>query len=346
MDAGSAFNQRMKMKNQPAINVLISGAGTATCQSVIKAYRNQQELDVTITTIDMNPQSAGRYLSDHFYQVPPAASADFIPRVFDICQKENIQLLIPIVDYEFQKLAENKEKFKAVGCRIAISPLETIQICTDKLQTYQFFTDHQIPTPETKDASVLSPADFERLNYPLFIKPRVGRATLDTARIDSRKALEVHLQKEQNFIIQKYLEGQEYTIDVLNNFQGKTVGVVPRTRLETKSGVSYKGQTEKNDLLIEKAQFITEKVGIRGHANIQCFVTAEGVRFTEINPRYAGTMVLSLAAGFNSPLLLAKITLGMKVPSEIGQFSDGVLMLRYWQEVFIDKQKPFRLAPV
>lgn len=317
------------------INVLISGAGTATCQSVIKGFRQQNEIDVRVTTMDMNPQSTARYFSHSFYTVPMAKDPSFLDRLLDICKKEKIGLLIPIVDYEFQKIARNINLFEELGCKVAISSPETISIFNEKDKTYKFFTENNIPTPRTYSTEELK--DPQSLKYPLFMKPREGRATLDVHKINNPQELEYYSSICEDFIVQDFYEGKEFTIDALSDFEGNVIEVLPRQRIETKVGLSYKGITVKDDEMIRYGKLIMEKGKIIGHCNIQFFQTDNGLVFFEANPRYSGTLVLSLAAGFNSPLLLAKIVLGEKVKPRIGDFEDGVLMLRYWEEVFIDK---------
>lgn len=325
------------------INVLISGAGTATCQSVIKGFRQQNEIDVRVTTMDMNPQSTARYFSHSFYTVPMAKDPSFLDRLLDICKKEKIGLLIPIVDYEFQKIARNINLFEELGCKVAISSPETISIFNEKDKTYKFFTENNIPTPRTYSTEELK--DPQSLKYPLFMKPREGRATLDVHKINNPQELEYYSSICEDFIVQDFHDGKEFTIDALSDFEGNVIEVLPRQRIETKVGLSYKGITVKDDEMIRYGKLIMEKGKIIGHCNIQFFQTDNGLVFFEANPRYSGTLVLSLAAGFNSPLLLAKIVLGEKVKPRIGDFEDGVLMLRYWEEVFLGKDGKVKPIP-
>jgi carbamoyl-phosphate synthase large subunit len=325
------------------ISVLITGAGTATCQSVIKGFRQQKEIDVRVTTVDVNPDSAGRYFSHSFYAVPMAKEPNFLDELLNICKKEKIQLLIPIVDYEFQKIARNKNLFEEFGCKVAISSPETISIFNEKDKTYKFFKENNIPTPKT-----YSPEELKKpnsLKYPLFMKPREGRATLDVHKINNPQELEYYSSISEDFIVQDFHAGKEFTIDALTDFEGNVIEVLPRQRIETKVGLSYKGITVKDDEMIRYGKLIMEKGKIIGHCNIQFFKTDKGIIFFEANPRYSGTLVLSLAAGFNSPLLLAKIALGEKVKPRIGQFEDGVLMLRYWEEVFVGKDGKVKPIP-
>ncbi len=316
------------------IRVLITGSGTVTCQSFIKGLRQQDEIDAYVVTTDMNPDSAGRYFSNAFYTTPAAKDEKFISTIADIIKKEKIQLLVPIVDYEFDKVGANIDEFKKLGCITAISSPQTIAIANEKEKTFKFFKEIGIDTPTTWMPSELpNPKDIK---YPIFIKPRTGRASLDVYKINNVDDLQRHLKDVDDPVLQEYVTGKEYTIDVLSDFNSRVIGIVPRQRVETKVGISYKGKTVDDPIMIEKAKLIAEKMKNVGHCNIQLFVTAEGrYCFFEINPRYAGTLTLTVAAGMNSPYLLCKMALGDKVEPIIGQYEKNLLMLRYWEEVYV-----------
>ena len=317
----------------PDVTVLISGSGTVTCQSVIKGLRSQDLIDVCVITMDMQNESAGRYFSDKFFQVPSANDPEFLPRLLDICKNEKVDLLIPIVDYEFDILSANKGQFSAIGTTVAISSPEVIDICNDKWKTYSFFKKLKIPTPTTYLPENL-PSD---LNFPVFLKPRImGRSSLDTYLIKSWEMLNQYMPGLKHPLIQQAIEGQEYTIDVLCNLDGKMLNGVIRERIETKSGVSYKGKTVRDGAIMDFVVQIAEGLPIIGPANIQCFKNVDGISFIEINPRFSGALALSLAAGFNAPLLLAQLIAGEQLQPDIGNYMSDVMMMRYWQEVFID----------
>ena len=118
------------MKNEiieKTINILITGSGTVTCQSIIKGLKIQNQLMVNIVTVDMDSNNAGRYFSDKFYKIPPANDKNFISSLLKICKKERIDILIPIIDYEFEKLSQSIKEFNDIGCKIVISNSNTIK---------------------------------------------------------------------------------------------------------------------------------------------------------------------------------------------------------------------------
>lgn len=321
------------MKSRPT--VVITGSGTVTCQSVIKALRSQNELPVEIVTVDMVDDAAGRYFSDAFYRVPGAKDPNFVDALLEICRRHQAELLVPIVDYEFSPLSLAAGRFHESGCLVSVSPPDVINTVNNKLDTYRFFLEHGFPTAKTWDSeSARRVADS--LPYPVFLKPAIdGRSSIDCSRV--RNATELHgcLDRLPNAMVQEFITGPEFTADVLVDWNGDVLGAVIRERLETKGGVSYKGRTVEDREMLRHVVRMAKLLGLKGPANIQAFRSPSGLRFNEINPRFSGALALTIAAGFNSPLMLLKLALGMSVESHLECGRPGVVMLRYWDEVFV-----------
>ena len=314
------------------MRVLITGAGTATAISVLKGLRHQTEIPVHVVMADAEDHVAGRYLADEFVRIPPASDDAFLIAVQTICQTLDIDLLIPIVDYEFMPLARSAGDFRAMGTTVAISSPSAISICDDKLLLADFLQGLGLPVAKIYGTDE---APDGRAEFPLFVKPRSGgRASLGAQKVDDLEALRVALRGLDDPLIQEFIDGDEYTVDVLSDFDGRFVAAMPRIRLETKSGVSVKGRTVDDLEFVSLARTITEALPIIGHSNVQLFRTPDGSTVvSEINPRYSGGFALSLAAGFNSPLLLLKLLKALKLaPSDLS-FRYNVSMVRYWQEI-------------
>ncbi|HXG37243.1 MAG TPA: ATP-grasp domain-containing protein [Bacteroidota bacterium] len=316
------------------LRVLITGGGTATAVSVLKGLRVQREVPVHVTLADAQETIAGRYLADAFIQIPPANSPAFLDALRTVCRKHSISLLIPIVDYEFEIFSKNAREFLDDGTRVVISPLSVIQTCGDKQVLAAWLASRGLPAPMIvqKDEALAG-----RATFPLFVKPRKGgRGSLGAQRVDSAEELEVACSKLDEPLIQEFIDGEEYTVDTLSDFDGRLLGAVPRLRIETKSGVSVKGKTVRMPELVELVKNVAEALPILGPSNIQCFRRRDGsFVVSEVNPRFAAAVVLSIAAGFNSPMLLLKLARGEKIEPFSISVRYGMTMLRYWEEVFV-----------
>lgn len=322
-----------------SLNVLITGIGSTTALSVIKGLRKQDEYDVCIVGTDINEKSdiAGSHFCDKFFKVPFATKeGEYIGTLIDIINSQSIDLLIPIVDIELEVIAQDKDIIEK-STYLLLSAYETVMICNDKFKTYEFFNRSGMPAIKT-----ILVGDFgdiknliadSNIDFPLIAKPRKGVSSRDVYEIRSDE--ELFLIKDiKDAVIQEKGEGQEYTIDIFCD-KGRLVSAVPRKRLETRAGISYKGQTEKDDKLISYAEKIGEELNIKGPANIQCFKNGKDVKFFEINPRFSGSLPLTTAAGVNTPLFALK----MAARQELEPIEDFkiVKMCRYWEEVFYDE---------
>lgn len=316
------------------IPVLVTGMGSVTAVSIVKGLRQQSELLYIVgTDTNIKNEIAGSSFCDKFYTVPRAVDYNYISQLLDICAAENVKIVFPVVDIELEIIATNIEVFRNHGIHVWLSDLETIQTCNNKYQTYKFFLDHKFATPQTWLPEEIAGREAD-LPYPLIVKPIDGRSSIDVFCVEDVTALQQALKKVNQPIIQEYLEGKEFTIDVLADEDSRILAVVPRERIEIKAGISYKGQTVKDKQLIEKATDIAKKLRIKGACNIQCRVQDSLVKFFEVNPRFSGTLPLTIAAGVNSPMLLVKLALGQKLEKEYFDFQAGVYMARYWQECF------------
>lgn len=313
------------------LRVLITGAGTTTAVTVLKGLRAARDPSLEVFMGDINPDCAGAHLGDRFLVMPPARAADFKRRVIELCREHHIDLVIPVLDYEFFGWCEASGQLREMGTRVVISPRKALSCCIEKDKTYEYFLAlgvPSIPTWQPKDIT-----DLDNLPFPVYIKPRCGRASLDNYKAENPAEYRVAISKVPDALVQPFVSGSEVTIDTMSDLEGKFLAASPRLRLEVKSGQAYRSRTFADAALTAAARRIVEGLPIVGPANIQCFLTAEGPRFFEINARFGAGTVLSIHAGMNGPLALVQTVRG-EAPGDLTARSD-VLMLRYWQEVFV-----------
>jgi carbamoyl-phosphate synthase large subunit len=319
------------------VNVLVMSAGAAPAVAVINALRLQKEIEVRIISADANPLSSGFYLSDAYYVVPKLEEQHFIPTIVNICEEEKIKVIFPILDEELLIFAEKKEFFKEKGIVVAVNDAHVVTIGNDKYKTYRFCLEKGILTPKTYLPHQLR--EIKEIDYPLFIKPRFGRGSIGAFKVKNEEELEFFLKYVEEPIIQEYIPGKEYTIDMLCDFESRVICVVPRERIETKAGQSYKGKTVKDEKLILYGKDIAEKFGLKSGVNIQCIVYEGKYYLIEVNPKFAAAVPLTIAAGANTPSLLLRICLGEKISPRIGEFKENLYMLRHWKEIFVEEER-------
>ncbi len=320
------------------VNILITSVSRKVW--LVKAFKDaldQEGVNGKVVSIDMKPLSAGLYLGDKYYLVPPSSNADFIPTVLDICRTENVNLVIPSRDGELQVFAESRKEFAEYGVQVMVSDPEVIEVCNDKYRFYQFLQRNDIPTPETYLPSQNDFSFFK--SYPLLIKSRYGSGSEGTFKVKNKDELNYFTKYVSNPLIQEFIGGKEYTIDLFSDFNGKVITVVPRERIEVVSGESYKGKTIECTKMIELAGQLAERLGTIGHITIQGMRNNSTIKFIEVNPRFGGGAMLGIIAGANTPLLLIELILGKKLEPQIGQYKKNLVMLRYTTDLFMANGK-------
>ena len=316
------------------VNVLITSVSRKVW--LVDAFKNalrQTGIEGNVISVDIDTLSAGLYLSNAHYIVPSSSHQSFIPRILQICKKENIRLVVPTRNGELLLFAKNKEKFRKNGVEILVSDPDVIEICNDKYRFYQFLVQEGIPTPKTFLPDQVIYASME---YPLIVKPRYGSGSKNTFKVKDQSELKFFLDYVPESVVQEFVKGKEYTVDLLSDFDGNVVTVIPRERIETVGGESFKGKTVKDYRMITCAKELAERLGSIGHITIQCLVNEEVIKFIEVNPRFGGGATLGIAAGANTPLLILKLILGKKIKPMIGKFTEDLLMLRYTKDIFLN----------
>jgi carbamoyl-phosphate synthase large subunit len=207
-----------------------------------------------------------------------------------------------------------------------------IRISVDKVRTGEFLQQHGFLAP-----GVLTDKDFDSPTFPLFIKPRDGSSSLGAHKIDSPQDLAYYRGLYPGSIVQEFIEGVEYTVDVFADFQGCPRCAVPRRRHEVRGGEVSKSQAVQNlRMMKEHCRLVEALGGCRGMITIQCFLTPKDeIVFIEINPRFGGGVPLSIAAGADSPRWIIEGLLGREPSVAMAGWTDGMLMLRYDRGIFV-----------
>ncbi len=310
---------------------LVTGAGGAAAVSFIKAVHGER---VTLHAADMDPFAAGLYLvpAAQRHRLLAGADSGFAAHLLELCRRQAIDVLVPTVDSELLGLARARDDFEAAGVRLLLASAETLAICLDKLTLLQA-CEGAVPVGRY---TVLDEAfSDEEWAFPLIVKPRVGSGSRGI-EVASSAAQLTPRSRDGRLLVQEYLPGEEYSVDVLAASDGRIVAAVPRARLKVDSGIAVTARTLHDPELEEFARCVATRIGLRYTANIQFRRNAAGTpTLLEVNPRFPGTMPLTVHSGVNMPLLSLRDVLGRPPPPGPLPFRD-VAVVRYWTETFIE----------
>ena len=208
---------------------------------------------------------------------------------------------------------------------------QSVLTCSDKSKAHEAITRIKVPTPELYQ-------DIDSVGFPCMVKPRFGRGSSGVYRADNKKDLDLYLDKVNEPVVQEFIKGEEYTVDVLADKDGNALSVVPRVRIQTESGIAVKAKTVHNEDMIGHCRRITKELKIFGPSCIQFIENEDGPKFIEVNTRFGGGSILSIKA---DPTIVPNLIRMIKgeCTTESKGFTEGLIMLRYHSEVFVPEDR-------
>ena len=315
------------------LNILITAASRRV--PLVQAFRNAlSSLGVRgrVVVTDVNPLSPAVHVADRSYRVPLATDPGYVEELLAICEAEDVRLAVPTIDDELPVFGAAREQFRSIGVTVACSPEATSTLCNDKYATCTRLAEKGVSAARSYLPAQLT----DRMPLPLFIKPRVGRGAVGAFQVRTADELDFFLHYVESPIVQEYLAGPEFTIDVLCDFEGRPVSIVPRERVVIRAGVIDRGRTVNDRRLISLAEAACAAIPFAGPINIQCRMRGDRPVIFEINPRFSGGIPLTIQAGADFPNMLVKLAMGRKVEPAIGTFHADLWMTSYESSFFLD----------
>jgi carbamoyl-phosphate synthase large subunit len=316
------------------VNVLFTSVGRRV--ELVRAFRRAYAdlgLDGRIVGVDVDPLAPALRECDAFFMVPRCDEAGFVPALIEVCTRERVSLLFPLIDPEIPVLARARDELDATGARAMVLPGEAAETTADKLATAELFERIRVPGPRR-----WQPGEPD-LPFPVFIKPRFGSAGAHTHTAADPDELSFWFERVPEPVVQEHLPGPEITSDVLCLEDGRVAGVASRRRIEVRTGEVSKGVTVYDETIARHCVTIAGALEARGPITVQCLLKDGEPRFTEVNARFGGGVPLAIAAGVDSPRWLLAQAAGMPLElPPLGAYEQGLYMTRYDESFFIREE--------
>ena len=304
---------------------------------LMQAFKQAAEdlkVDLTIVGADITSSAPALYFCDETRIVCRIKDVNYIPQLLEICKEDKIDCLIPTIDTDLLLLAENKAKFEAIGTKVLISAVDKVQLCRDKRFTADYFISLGLKSPQPVD-------DVEKYNmgYPAFIKPKDGSSSVDAYKVTNEEDLRTYAGKIADYIIQPFISGREFTIDIFCDYEGNPVYITPRERLAVRAGEVLKTQICQDDVMISEMQTLIKDYKPCGQITVQLIqdeVTGENY-YIEINPRFGGGAPLSIKAGADSAKAVIRMLQGETLAYEEKAARDKAIYSRFDQSICVDE---------
>ena len=320
--------------------VLVTGAGGAAAVTLIDALHAQYR----VVAADLDPLAVGLYLvpAERRVLLPRGDDPGFADHLLRTAVEFGVDLVVPTVDVELLPVSRAVPDFSAHGIGVLVESPQTLQVALDKWRLMQA-CDGLVRVPRT---ILLGPSttsqEIAGLGLPFVAKPRRGAGGRGV--VVAHESGEItRLPRTDEYILQEYLPGEEFSIDVLARPDGHVVAAVPRRRDKVDSGIAVAGRTVRDPQLEEFGREVGAAIGARGVVNVQARRAVDGTpALLEVNPRFPGTMTLTMAAGIDMPTLAVGAALGAGLPDRL-DFAD-VAVVRHWHDVVVPIEQYATLA--
>jgi len=316
-------------------NVLILSAGRRV-ELIQNFQRAAYKLNIksNIVACDCSDTAPALYFTDKKYKLPRVNEPNYISSIIDACNHENVSLIVPTIDTDLLLLAVNKENIEEkTKAMLLISDPQVIAICRDKIKTQRFLEINNFGIPKMHTDEELENDD---VHYPLFVKPKSGSSSVNTFKVHNKNELIIYRRIIDKPIIQDFIEGEEYTVDVFLDFAGNIITIVPRLRMAVRSGEISKGKIIKDREVIDDVARLMKVLKPIGHITVQLMKTKKGIKYIEINPRFGGGAPMSIQSGADSCENLFRLLMGQKL-SYNENYKDNIMFLRFDKSICLDE---------
>jgi carbamoyl-phosphate synthase large subunit len=306
--------------------VLFTCAGQRV--DIVQAFRRA---GATTIATDLSELAPSLYHADHHALVPPIHDPRYVPALHELVQQHGVKLIMPLTDLDHLVLAHSRGGFPDTV--VLVPGPETIARCSDKYLAHLFFEEEGIGSPPTWLPHELP----DELPYPVLVKARNGFGSRHIYRASNAEELDLFLRYTTvESMVQQVCSGEEFSVDVFCDVDGRCLNAIPRTMIESKGGESIKGMTIKDQSLIDHGCRVAEALRLIGPGTVQCFREPDGQLWvTDVNPRFGGAFPLPTAAGSGYPELAIAIANGERPEPRLGEFREGVLMTRFFSQVIL-----------
>ncbi|HEY4280443.1 MAG TPA: ATP-grasp domain-containing protein [Conexibacter sp.] len=309
--------------------VLLTGVGKR--YDIVSSFAQH----TTVVAADPSPLAPAQYAAAHRFAPPRIDDPGYVPALAEACERWNVGAVIPLTDLDIEVLAQARVD----GLLPAFVPDPEIARATyDKYEAHLLLQSRGLPSPPT-----VLPGE-EPPSYPVMVKPRQGSGarSIHLAHDAEEAAFFVRYVKEPT-MVQRWMDGPEFSIDLLSDLDGRCLNAIPRTMLESRGGESIKGTVIADRELIELGVRVVETLGVRGPCTVQAFRDREiGLGITDVNTRFGGAFpapaYATLTAGRTYPELIARMADGERIEPHVGEFDAGRTFTRYYWQLELDEQ--------
>jgi carbamoyl-phosphate synthase large subunit len=323
--------------NVKTYTVLATGVGAIIGYGIVRSLR-AASCPVKIIGMDIYSDAVGQHWCDGFEQAVPANSPKYGDFIKSIVREHRIDLIIPGIEQDVQRLSEMAESLRTSGICLALNDAALIKTANDKWLMHNTLVDHGFSSIKTFiDGAYGEMAS--QLGVPFLMKPRRSYASKGIQKIENETEYSYWKRKSgENFMVQEIVgdDESEYTAGAFGYGDGLCTAKIIFQRKLSGEGATAKAKVKsipELDVLIDRLVRLFRPVG---PTNFQFRCHKGEYLLLEINPRISSSTSLRAAFGYNEAKMCLEYYLEGKRPT-VGELRTG-FATRYIEDmVFYDR---------
>jgi len=317
------------------MNILILSCGTRN--KIVQYFRREFDGIGKVIATDCSKLAPALYEADLHYIVPRIDDPEYIDRILQICRENSINAVLTLIDPEISLLAKYRDKFVNAGVTPLVSSYDVVERSFDKYEFFLWLIEHGYKAAKTyKDKSEFY-RDIEKgiINYPVFLKPRRGSASLNISKASDKEDVEFLTKRHPDLLIQEFMQGTEIGADVyIDLITHEVVSIFTKEKILMRAGETDKSVSFKDEKLFSLINSFVKDAGYIGVIDIDVFRIGGEYYISEVNPRFGGGYLHAYESGVNFPMFLINNLQGKLNNSSLGDYTSDTVMMKY-NEVLI-----------
>jgi carbamoyl-phosphate synthase large subunit len=310
--------------------VLLTGVGKR--YDIVSSFAQHAKL----VAADPNPLAPAQYAATVRASVPLIADPDYVPALQRLCEEHGVGAIVPLTDLDIETLAVARADGRLP--QALVPDPEVARAMYDKYEAHLLLERLGFPSPPT-----VLPEDLGSLDGAVMVKPRQGSGARSIHPARDRAQAEFFVDYvDEPVMVQKLMDGPEFSIDLLSDREGRCLNAIPRTMIESRGGESIKGTVIDDPELVALGRDVVDALGVRGPCTVQVFRDREiGFGITDVNTRFGGAFPAPMYAaipGRTYPELIVRMAAGECIAPHVGEYRSGLTFTRYFWQMELDAE--------
>lgn len=282
---------------------------------------------------------------DAFYQVPPVnKNEEYLEAIKNICHREKISFLFPMIDYEIDLYTKNRSWFESNNVKLCISPDHSLEFTRNKMKL-QKFVEENCPRTNSIPTQLLRDIDELKWNFPVVCKPYNGRSSQGLKYIYNKVEWENFMKEVDKdlYIVEPFIEGPIVMVEIVRQVNPhKVVAMTRRELMSTPHGCSTTVLVYQDAELEAASKELADKLDVLGDINFEYILGRDGKYYlVECNPRFSAGCEFACMGGYDCIENHLKCFMGKEI--EDYHFKHNMIIARKYEEYItaVDVNVPY-----